>query len=96
VTSHLPECLLADFDDGKWTCICAYLRSCEIRVRTECGASRTDAASGVGTESYRAGFDAAISAAVAAVEDELEFAMDPGYLKERAVEAIRGLRVEEQ
>lgn len=90
MTSHLPECLLADFDAGKRTCICAYLRSCEIRVRAECGASRIDEGN------YRAGFDAAISAAVAAVEGELEFAMDPGYLKERAVKAIREVRVGEQ
>ena len=32
MTDHLPECLVPDFDKGRWSCICNQLRACEQRV----------------------------------------------------------------
>ena len=32
MTDHLPECLVPDFDQGLWICICNQLRACEQRV----------------------------------------------------------------
>jgi len=89
-SSHLPECLLPDFEAGKWICICNQLQACTNRVLAERAESRDEPAS------YQAGVHTGLGKAIAAVENELEFAMDPGYLKERAVEAIRKLRIGEQ
>ena len=33
MTDHLPECIVPDFDKGRWICICNQLRACEDRVQ---------------------------------------------------------------
>ena len=32
---HLPECLVPDFDNARWVCICSQLRACERRARED-------------------------------------------------------------
>lgn len=32
MSDHLPECLVPEFDKGRWICICNQLRACEARV----------------------------------------------------------------
>ena len=32
MTEHLPECLVPDFEAGRWICICKQLRACEERA----------------------------------------------------------------
>jgi hypothetical protein len=32
MTDHLPDCIVPDFDKGRWICICNQLRACEARV----------------------------------------------------------------
>ena len=32
MNSHLPECIVPDFDNERWICICNHLRACEERV----------------------------------------------------------------
>ena len=32
---HLPECLVPDFHNARWVCICNQLRACEKRARED-------------------------------------------------------------
>lgn len=36
MSDHLPECLVPDFENERWICICNQLRACEQRVRAAC------------------------------------------------------------
>ena len=65
-SNHLPECLLPDFDKGRWVCICHLLRACEQRMLDD----DVLAAAYHGEKGYAMGYAVALNAAEAAVINE--------------------------
>lgn len=64
---HLPECLVPDFDNARWICICNQLRACEERVlqgRPDPGISEKQAI--VNHSIYQNGYEQGKSDAIAA------------------------------
>lgn len=57
---HLPECLVPDFDNARWVCICNQLRACEERVHE--AAYQAGKAYGLTVNGFTRGLDAARAA----------------------------------